>query len=770
MTSSAPNVDVLHFRELADYLPHIVWMQDASGRWEYANRRFLEILGDAAGNAPSQAAWDALVPAEDLARIVPLRREAIARNAAYELEHRLQGVGSKDARWYLVRCVPVLDVAGCVRHWLGSATDIHDRKMTELALAEREAFTERILDSSDDCIKVLDLDGRLLSISPNGRKLLEIADVAPFIGSDWTAFWSGADRIAAIDAVAQARAGGVARFQGYFATLGGTPKWWDVVVSPIPGIDGDTDKLLAASRDVTELRTVSQALVERRGAYETLANAVPAIVFSATPDGALDYVNKRWSDYTGLTFEASLGFTWGELVHPDDIEVTAAAWRASVREGRTYEHEYRLRRARDGAYRWHLTRAVPLRGDDGTIVRWFGTTYDIEEQRGAYERERHWSNSFQRASLPPSLPVVPGLTFDAVYQPGVSDAQVGGDWYDALRLSDGRVLVSIGDVAGHGMHAAVIMGIVRQIMRGIAQVHADPPLMLDAADRALRSEHPDVFVTAWVGVFDLATRSLTYASAGHPPPLLVGTDGSVRELMDEALPLGLRDGRAAHATTTAVPDGSSLVLYTDGLTEATHDVEFGQRRLVEVASRLSEGSDPHPAALLEREVIPLGSNDDVAIMVARVTYDRIEPMLDRWSFDSRNSTAARHTREAFAHALGRRGGDHSVLPDAELVFGELVGNAARHAPGRVDVILDRTGTHFVLNVLDHGPGFRHVSRLPTDPLSESGRGLFIVSALSEEFSVSPRADGGSHARVVLRRDGGRRTRRRNGASTTFTAR
>ncbi|HET7815656.1 MAG TPA: ATP-binding protein, partial [Candidatus Baltobacteraceae bacterium] len=122
--------------------------------------------------------------------------------------------------------------------------------------------------------------------------------------------------------------------------------------------------------------------------------------------------------------------------------------------------------------------------DDLPITEELGRRAALAVQRAeAYDREHRVADSFQRASLPPTLPSVPGVKFDAVYVAGSSEAQVGGDWYDAVRLLDGRLVVSIGDVAGSGLGAAVTMGNMRQIIRGIAQVHADPSLMLDAADR-----------------------------------------------------------------------------------------------------------------------------------------------------------------------------------------------------------------------------------------------------------------------------------------------
>ncbi len=111
---------------------------------------------------------------------------------------------------------------------------------------------------------------------------------------------------------------------------------------------------------------------------------------------------------------------------------------------------------------------------------------------------------------------MPGLHFDGIYVPASDRELLGGDWYDALRLNDGRIVISVGDVAGSGLPAAVIMASMRQVIRGVAQVYADPIAMLDAADRTLKTEYPDTFVTAFVGVLDPVARTLTHASAGHP--------------------------------------------------------------------------------------------------------------------------------------------------------------------------------------------------------------------------------------------------------------
>jgi PAS domain S-box-containing protein len=363
----------------------------------------------------------------------------------------------------------------------------------------------------------------------------------------------------------------------------------------------------------------------------------------------------------------------------------------------------------------------------------------------AYEREHRVAQSFQRAALPATLPQRTGLTFDAMYAAGRNDALVGGDWYDAFVIADGRIVVSIGDVAGSGLLAAVVMSNVRQTIRGVAQVHADPKLMLASADAALREESPDYFVTAFVGVIDSIEGTIDYATAGHPPPLL-RIAGTMTALDDaNGPPLGLRDGGDASASRR-VPLGSLLVLYTDGLIEATRDIAEGEESLRRVFAAMP-AANPNPASYLYDAVLPLGARDDVAILTVAF---RESDAVRHWTIDPRDPVATNAVRGELVAALRADCHDESELPFAELILAELVANLTRYAPGNADLVLECVGSRSVLHVLDAGPGFTFVAKLPNDVFAESGRGLFLVASLARDFSVSRRHGGGSHARVVFR--------------------
>ncbi len=364
-----------------------------------------------------------------------------------------------------------------------------------------------------------------------------------------------------------------------------------------------------------------------------------------------------------------------------------------------------------------------------------------------YERERRVAQSFQQAALPAELPNVAGFRFDAIYEAGRAEALIGGDWYDAFRLSDGRIVISIGDVAGSGLRAAVTMSNVRQAIRGVAQIHADPALMLEAADRTLRAETPDRFVTAFVGVIDGVARTLSYASAGHPSPLVRAGDGTIDELISGGPPLGLRENVRGGGHVCMLPADAFLVFYTDGLIESTHDLAEGERRLRAALADPNVIGAAHPALAIHDFVLVEGSRDDVAILTVAVGDP---PELGRWQFDALDASGSVTAQRDVSRRLRDAGFDDDRLVVAELVLAELIGNTVRYAPGPVEVLLERDRAVSIVHVLDRGPGFEFSAKLPPDPFSESGRGLFLIAALAEDLHVVRRPDGGSHARVVLR--------------------
>jgi PAS domain S-box-containing protein len=365
------------------------------------------------------------------------------------------------------------------------------------------------------------------------------------------------------------------------------------------------------------------------------------------------------------------------------------------------------------------------------------------ENADVFERERRMSETLQDSLLPPSLPQVEGLSFDAVYLPSATEAQVGGDWYDAFQLEDGTTVVTAGDVTGRGADAAVIMGKVRHLIAMAPSYDRDPAHILDTVESVLARRYPDAIVTAFLGFIDPAHKTMRYANAGHPAPLLRRAAG-IEELHADGLPIGLRrEAEPTGSCTADLSDARMLVLYTDGLTESKHDVIGGYKHLNDVLSREAVLHTHRPARFIEESCLGNAASDDVAVLTIS-----FEPGI-RWSFDAENAKAAQDARGEFVAYLRGQSGDQSSIQTAELVFGELVGNVVRHAPGAIDIDVEWSNGSPVLHVLDRGPEFKPPTKLPQDLLSESGRGLFIVRQLSKSFSVEHVPGYGNHVCVEL---------------------
>jgi PAS domain S-box-containing protein len=791
MTPESPD----DFRRLADEVPLFVWTQGPDGTIDWANRTWYDYVRLPREIATTPEGWARVVHPDDIAGVIAAFERAARSRTTYEIEHRLKPADGDDSsyRWFLARSVPRFDAAGAIVSWVGTGVDIHDSKM------------------------------------------LAVKDSASF---------------------------------------------------------------------------------------RVIADAVPQMMWSALPDGWIDWYNARWYEFTGQTHDEAAGWGWQSVHHPDDLPGVMRAWPGSIASGEPFEMEFRLRRA-DGVFRWFLTRAVPVREADGTVVRWYGSNTDIDAEHGArvrerffsrlgaelsgalsleqtlrvvtrsvvpefadwalvnlvdergdvrlaaayhsdphkrdilealrgepyrnaaartgtaqvvrtgkpvvfettttdvvretvgapflssferigsdsalvvplfsagrvvgtlnavmcgsgrsysavdvpffeelgrriapaignataYERERRVATTFQEAALVPSLPEIPGLTFEAMYQAAMLEATVGGDWYDAFRLPDGRVVISIGDVAGKGLQAAVAMASVRQSIRTAALINPEPDAVLNAVDRIVRAIGQAPFVTAFVGVLDPVSFEFTFASAGHPPALLREADGTLTSLAEGDLPLGLRGATEDGARTIEIAPGSVLLCYTDGLTEFDRDPIDGEHR-VRAAFARAHGDVAREIYASISQGRP--AHDDVAILA--VAFHESLVALDDprrasvWNFDSTDAHGAGRTRRAFTGRLHAVGLSEDEMSSAELVFGELVGNVVRYAPGSITAILDVSCPAPVLHVLDDGRGFEFRPRLPVDLLSERGRGLFLVAAFAEELSVERRRGGGSHARAVL---------------------
>lgn len=361
-----------------------------------------------------------------------------------------------------------------------------------------------------------------------------------------------------------------------------------------------------------------------------------------------------------------------------------------------------------------------------------------------FHREQHVAATLQRAFLSQELPRRANLQFHALYRPAIGDAELGGDWYDAFELPDGRIVATIGDVTGKGIEAARLMVQLRQSVRVAATLTDDPGRILAIVNDALLFDRADALATAFVGVVDPVAQRVEFASAGHPPPFVRWENGVVEQLTGASPPLGISTDFPFEVRALSLREGAQLVLYTDGITEVSRDAVAGEAMLCSLLEGDAFAYAANPARFIARAIVGEHQRDDVAVMTLRFgSSDR------QWRFDVGDPAAAYAIKRDFLAAVAEVVDRESDLEAAELIFGELIGNALRYAPGPLSLALsaDTNGVH--LHLIDEGPGFSCDPHLPDDLWSESGRGLFLISVLSRGVEITRLPGRGSYIRVAL---------------------
>ena len=317
-------------------------------------------------------------------------------------------------------------------------------------------------------------------------------------------------------------------------------------------------------------------------------------------------------------------------VDEDDLPAVVRAVAALSERRAAATFEFRTRRAFGRPPRHVNVTAEPVVDALGNLIALRGVVQDVSARRrieaalrssrGELERHRRRvAEELQRELLPEWSPDLPGLRVAVRYQPAEDSAQVGGDWYEATTLPDGRVLIAIGDASGHGLRAAARMAQLRNALLGMAFTGADPARMLECLNLvALHGRDESAIATAIVAHFDPAEGTLTWARAGHPAPVLA-RGRSARQLANaHGAALGVTPDAGYRSITTRLRPGDSVVLYTDGLVERhTERGDDRFRLLLEVAGQCA-GADPDHQLRSLLSALDTDPQDDTCVIVLHV--------------------------------------------------------------------------------------------------------------------------------------------------------
>nr|WP_240969357.1 SpoIIE family protein phosphatase [Streptomyces sp. HNM0575] len=403
------------------------------------------------------------------------------------------------------------------------------------------------------------------------------------------------------------------------------------------------------------------------------------------------------------------------------------------------------RDSRDAFYTFTCT-PITADGENGVLIFAAEVTDQVEAAerlRASERRQREAAVTLQRSLLPQELEQPDDLRVAATYQPGGTEAAVGGDWYDVITLGAGRTALVIGDVMGRGVRAAAVMGQLRTAVRAYARLDLPPHEVLQLLDGLAAEIDPSQIATCVYAVHDPNEGLLHYASAGHPPIIVRDPDGVVERAPEPTGPPLGTGGWVHTSCSLPLPPGGSAVLYTDGLVERRDaDIDTG----VTTLERAFAGATGSPDIVCDRLLRSLGitaeHDDDVAVLVlhhpARTGTDA--ELFHNAALDLLGGTEAAPRARAFATGVLSSWRFPTELQDlGVLAASELVANSLQHGTPPMRLRLRRTDRRLIVEVTD---GDEHLPRQRcAEAVDEAGRGISIVATIASAWG-SRRTPGG----------------------------
>jgi len=406
-------MDVTVAKEAADKIrliintvPGLLWTARPDGWVDFLNQRWLDYTGMTLEHGLGWA-WQPGYHPDDLDNVLDKWRAAVAERKPLEVEARVRRFDG-EYRWFVKRAFPLFDNAGRVLGWYGGNIDIHDLKQAEEKLRRTENYLSE------------------------GQRLSHTGSWAWSVKTKENLFWSREQyRIFGFDPDTESGRYGRARDRIHPADLPAfdesleqaIQKQKDFVIDfrivlpsgevknvhnlghPVLNNSGELVEYIGTTMDVTEQVTARAALEEAfakikqsEASLQLIIDTIPALAWSIEPDGSVEFVNRRWINYTGLTIEQARGSGWLSVVHPEDLGWLSEQRRIAMTSGKSFELESRMRR-HDGQYRWFINRADPLLDAQGKIVKWYGTNTDIDDRKRAEEALRRSENYLAEAQM-----------------------------------------------------------------------------------------------------------------------------------------------------------------------------------------------------------------------------------------------------------------------------------------------------------------------------------------------------------------------------------
>ena len=372
-------------RRFVNHVPALGWSALPDGSLEYVNQRFR----DYTGLSPDElygSGWKSAIHRDDIQPLESWSQELLQSREAGTTEVRLRRFDGS-YRWFLVFANPLRDESGSVVAWYGTNIDIEDRKQAEATLRARELSWRQIVDNIPGLVATMGATGEVEFLN---RQTLE------YFGKphDDLKNWALSDAVHPDDLprVIQARIksieeGGIYDIEHRCRRADGVYRWFQVRGLPVRDAEDTITAWYLLLTDIDDRKKAEEALQSAERNLAAIINTIPTTAWTTRPDGYCDFLNQVWLEYAGMSAEQAEGWGWAEAIHPDDRENLVDEWHLCLVSGTPVDTEARIRRF-DGSYRWFLFRANPLRDESGKIVKWYGTTIDIEDRKQREETLR----------------------------------------------------------------------------------------------------------------------------------------------------------------------------------------------------------------------------------------------------------------------------------------------------------------------------------------------------------------------------------------------
>lgn len=634
--NSALRASEERYRLFTEVSPQIIWSSRSDGLINYCNLYWKEYTGLTAEETYAEG-WARAVHPDDHERAVAAWRAAAQNGDSYEVEMRFRRASDGMYRWFLARGLPLREDSKITR-WLGTALDIHDRREASESLRRSEARYRSLALASGAMIWQAHANGAVFGDVP-GWQALTGQTPNEYHG------WGWADAVHPEDREPTALLWNAAREKNRpletmyrLRTRDGQYRRMLIRAVPVVEADGTANEWVGSVIDIEDALQAEESLRESESRFRDLAENIPQLAWMTDATGWIFWYNRRWFDYTGTTLEEMQGWKWQAVHHPDHVVRVTEKFANHVRGGDAWEDVFPIR-GKDGQYRWFLSRAFPIRDEAGMVVRWFGTNTDITEQREAERQIAEFAQKQQRVAetlqrsllLAPAEDVYPGFDVTTVYEPAWDEAQIAGDFYDVFAPAPGKAAFVVGDVTGKGLKAASYTAEVKFALRALLREDPYPASALARLNRSLalgqaldRPGENSVCVALTLAVVDLQTGEAQLVAAGAEPPLWIhGTNGHAEEVYTTGVLVGADPDSRYDTRIVTLERGDTLLLTTDGVTEARRGRRFfgydGLLRTAETSARDGGNADGVGRAVVEAAKAFAGGKlqDDACLLVVR---------------------------------------------------------------------------------------------------------------------------------------------------------